>query len=250
MPNGFRGLVLQLTAAAILAFPNSYAYERVVRTTPPPAEDADQSREMLYLPDGRLLDFASFGYQNVVADFLWFKTINYFGKHHGKGEGSLRWLYHMCDLVTTLDPGARHVYEFGATMLSWEFQSYEQAVKLLTKATEVFEDDWHFFYLRGFTKMFFLKDTVGAKADFVKAATLPEVHPVVVSLASKKVTQLDDPQNAVDVLENLLRSSKDPNVREVLEKRLQEALAKRDMLRGGAGLESIPEPLNPLMDAG
>ncbi len=37
--------------------------------------------EMVYLPDGKVLKWASLGYTNVLADYLWIKSVLYFGRH-------------------------------------------------------------------------------------------------------------------------------------------------------------------------
>ncbi len=37
--------------------------------------------EMVYLPDGKVLKWVSLGYSNVLADYLWIKSVLYFGRH-------------------------------------------------------------------------------------------------------------------------------------------------------------------------
>jgi len=183
-----------------------------------------QADESLYLPDGRALRLLTLGHDRVLAHLLWFKTISYFGKHFASDK-SYPWLFHMCDLVTTLSPTAKHVYTFGATMLAWEGHTPEQAMKLLTKAIQNIGDDWYLYYLRGFTAMFFLNDRIRAKEDFVRAAQLPGAHVIVQRLAARELTHGDDPQQAVLLLSDLLRRATDPIVQRALRERLDQAKA-------------------------
>lgn len=205
---------------------------RIALSSLPPGRilerDKDQRRELLYLPSGKSLEMLSFGYKNALADYLWFHAISYFGKHINT-DRNLPWLYHFCDLVTTLNPRALHVYEFGSTMLSWELEQSEQSVQLLTKAISHFPHNWKLFYLRGFTYMYFLKRPEEAKRDFVHAATLPDVPSFVVTLAAKQALQVDQPEDVIPLLQSHLAQVREKEGRAHLEKRLNEAFIKRDI---------------------
>ena len=186
------------------------------------SSNTSSEQEVLYLPDGRGLSLLSFGYTNFVADLLWFNTINYFGKHYN-ADRNFQWLGHMCNLVTSLDPNSKHVYGFCSTMLSWEANLPNESLKILDKAIANYPTDWKFFYLRGFTKMFFLKDDQGALADFSTSAKLPGASWIAARLAAKNIAMSDDPKSAVEFLKNILEGTTDETQRRALESRLREA---------------------------
>lgn len=192
------------------------------------ASESLTSSEALYLPDERAVNLVSFGYRKALSTFLWFRTINYFGKHYA-GDQRYQWLYHMCDLVTTLDPKARHVYEFGSNILAWEASAPQEAYQLLSKGMLQEPDYWKYPYLRGFISLYFLNNQQGAKEDFVTASHLPGVHPMVVGLAAKTVALQEDPEQAISFLRNVLNSSDDPSVKKVLMDRLRELSYERDL---------------------
>ncbi len=185
--------------------------------------------EQLYLPSGKGIKFISLGYNQALADLLWFDTIGYFGKHYAT-DRNYEWLFHMCDLVTTLDPRALHVYEFGALMLAWEAESPEKANRLLSKAIEQSElrehsELWRMFYLRGVNSSLFLKNPFDAASDFAAGAKLPHTDPIMARLASRKLLNLGhDREEALSFLEDAISMTKDPTVRQALEKRLRETL--------------------------
>lgn len=213
-------------------------------------------QEVLYLPDGRGLSLLSFGYNNFVADVLWFNTINYFGKHY-HADRNFQWLGHMCNLVTSLDPNPKYVYEFCSTMLSWEANLPNASLKILDKAIVHYPQDWKFYYLRGFTKMFFLKDNQGALGDFSASAKLPGASWIAARLAAKNIAISDDPKSAVEFLKNILVGTNDPLQRRALESRLREAqlVADFDTLNQAIALYKstkgeTPSRLEDLVGAG
>ena len=80
------------------------------------ATAAARADEPVYLPRAEYLRPMSLGWQNVLADILWFRTISYFGEHY-RSDRTYPWLAQMCDLVTDLDPRAEHVYRFAGFIL-------------------------------------------------------------------------------------------------------------------------------------
>ena len=191
-------------------------------------EHSKEISEALYLPHIKAVEFLSFGYRKVLANYLWFKTISYFGKHF-KTDQQYQWLFHMCTLVTTLDPQAQHVYEFGSTILAWEANASQDAVTLLTRAIEHNPTFWKLPYLRGFIYYYFLSQPELAKADFVTASKLPGVHPIVIRLAAKSLFSQDDPAQAIEFLNNMLKSADEPTMKQALIERLRELHYERDL---------------------
>src|SRR5204863_759985 len=93
-------LGLAALASAVVSYRNVAAIHAGVK-------ENSHYEEILYVPNGTGLRFMSFGYTNILANLLWFNTINYFGKHY-RADRNYKWLGHMCGLVTELDPHAIH----------------------------------------------------------------------------------------------------------------------------------------------
>lgn len=203
-------------ATALLLFVAATSLYELSLINSPSKKEVD---ETLYLPNGKALKLVSLGFENVLADLLWFNTISYFGRHF-RSDQQYRWLSHMCNLVIDLDPKAAHVYQFGAVMLSWELGAPDESNALLTKAMKALPDNWLFPYLRGFNYLFFFKDPVHAKDDLLLAASKPNVHPMVANLAAKQISDLDNPAVAEETLKDLFNASADPVVREVLREKI------------------------------
>jgi hypothetical protein len=177
---------------------------------------SSQIDEVLYLPKKEALLYTSFQYRNVVADIIWFYAVNYFGKHW-KTDKNYEWFESLCDAVTELDPGAIHVYQFAAMMLSWELGKPERAVAILDKGITHNPDSWFIRYFRGFVYFYFFKDKARALQDFKAAALLPNAAPVAARLAARILA--DDSESNTKDLENLIEGIGDPSTREYLQKK-------------------------------
>ena len=185
-------------------------------------EAARKERETLYLPTGKGLKHFGFGYTNMLANLIWFNTINYFGKHH-KTDQKYDWFFHMCKLTTSLDPHAPKVTEFCGNMLAWEVHTPEKSIEILSKTIKQRPEDWVLYYLRGSINMSFLDNIEDANKDYLKASNYPEAPALITRLAAKSLIELEKPQAAVDFLEDKIANSKDLETREALKIRLLEA---------------------------
>ncbi|MDZ4785637.1 MAG: hypothetical protein SGJ02_06120 [bacterium] len=185
-----------------------------------------EDQEVLYLPKGPGLTILSFGYQNLLADIIWFNTVSYFGKHY-KSDQQYKWLFHMCDLVTTLNKNDPERYIFCGLMLGWEAKSPNDSFKILSKAIRNDPNSWKYYYLRGLGSYLLQNDFEQAIEDFLFASKLPDAPIMLASIAAKKLTiHKDDPQTAITFLEEMLKNSNDTVSRSILEKRLFEARKK------------------------
>jgi len=124
--------------------------------------------------------------------------------------------------VTELKPKAYEVYSFCSLMLAWEQNDPGAAINMLSRAIANFPDTWEFYYYRGFYYLYFLKDELNARNDFLYASKLPQVPQLVVALAARKTLDLDNQEQAESILSEILESNKDPMVKDVIERKLRE----------------------------
>lgn len=189
---------------------------------------AETGSEPVYLPKADYLRLISLGYDNVLADVLWFRTISYFGKHY-RSDRAYPWLAHMCDLVTDLDPKAEHVYRFAGMLLPWEANEAEAGIRLLEKGTKVFPDSWLLYYWTGFNYYFFLDD-LGTAADYLaRAARLPDAHPSVAKLAALLASKHYGPEATLGFLSDLKGDLYTDEMREVVDTHMREARLAADL---------------------
>lgn len=243
------GVVVGLAAlGSVVAGAGARLREQQVSVSP--------AAELVYMPDARLLRPLLLGFDNVFADVLWFRTINYFGKHYVT-DRSYPWLARMCDLVTDLDPRAEHVYRFAGVILPWEANEVDEGIRLLEKGIRAVPDSWMLHYHLGILRYFF-KDEYGAAAEHLRrAAELPGAVPNVAHMAAVLHAQQHGPQTTLAFLREMHRQTESPQLREVIERSLHEAQLAADVERltalAAAYRERFgvaPSSLEELVDAG
>lgn len=180
-------------------------------------------RPPLYLPRADKVRSLTFGFDTVASKILWFKTINYFGKQF-TGSQDYRWLANMCDVVTELDPKARHVFEFCGTLLSWVAKEPTKSDLILTKAIESDPSYWRYYYLRAFNSWYFLNRFENAKKDLMLALEMPEAPNFLKTLAVHFLAGDQGPEVAREFLKDLLANTTDKNVKKALKRKLKGVL--------------------------
>ena len=115
--------------------------------------------EVLYLWDGEHVKRLFPGFESLMADLYWLRTVQYFGGHlHFDTERDFDLLEPLVDITTTLDPRFELAYRYGATFLAEPYPNGagrpEAAVALLEKGVRNNPENWrlhwdlgHFRYL-------------------------------------------------------------------------------------------------------
>jgi tetratricopeptide (TPR) repeat protein len=200
---------------------------------------ADVPDDLLYIPSGAFLKQAALGYDQAWADLLWLRTIGYYADEVS-AAGRFRYLYHMLDVITTLDPRWLYPHVFGGVTLSLDLNRPDLANKLLEKALVTHGDNWRVPFLIGFNAYFGMKDAVTA-ADYIeKAALLPGSPPYLKGFASRLHVLGGGRDRALQFLKEVMRQTEDPALRGQLEQRYE------DILRGRlTGPASVPKGEKP-----
>ena len=217
----------------------------------PPVEE-----EFVYLPEARFLRAVSLGYNNALADILWFRTISYFGGHYRK-DRLYPWLAHMCELVTDIDPRAEHVYRFGGVVLPWEANQVDAGIKLLEKGTRAVPDSWLLPFWLGFNEYFFKHNHEKALAALEEAARHPDADPFVIRFASVLAAKQHGPELALQLLAQMEQETDRGEVRAIIREQMLKAQAAVDIARLNRAVDlyatrfgSPPASLTELVYAG
>jgi hypothetical protein len=182
----------------------------------------------VYLPQAQYLRPMSLGWQNVLADVLWFDTISYFGEHF-RSDRTYPWLERMCDLITDLDPRAEHVYRFAGFILPWEADHTDAGIRLLEKGIRQFPHSWELHYYAGFDYYFFEDDYPRAIDHLRAAMQSPGVHQSVATLLAVLTAQGYGPDTAVAFLSDLERTVDSADMREIVRQNLADAQLRADV---------------------
>jgi hypothetical protein len=220
------------------------------------AERAAVGDDPVYLPRAEYLRPLSLGWQNAVADVLWFRTISYFGQHYGS-DRTYPWLASMCDLVTDLDPRALHVYRFAGVVLPWEADQVDAGIRLLEKGLRQFPDSWLLHYYLGFNYFFFKGDNGRALAQLRRAMAVSGSHPQIARLATVLAAHQYGPETTLAFLAQLHGDVDSAEVRQVIEDQARQVRLAADLERLDETIAAFqtrrgvpPRHLQELVEAG
>ncbi len=181
----------------------------------------DRKEELMYLPSGKVLKIISLGFDEAVADILFIKMIDYFGKH-SSSDRTYVWLYHMADLVTDLDPKFRFTYIFASLILNLEANQFENARDINTKGMKEFPDDWYFPFTLGLNYFFHDGDFMRAADSLEDASKLPGAPKYLIGFANKLREKGATKEAAIAFLKHLHQAFGDKGLRAILEERIKE----------------------------
>jgi tetratricopeptide (TPR) repeat protein len=144
-----------------------------------PVEDSIE--DVLYLPSGETVKRLSFGFDGLLADVYWLRSVQYFGQQLLNKDKEIDFtrlsdvrydlLYPLLNITTTLDPHYIAAYRFGATFLP--DYNHDLALKLVQKGIENNPDNWRL-YQNLATLYWKAKDYRSASETFFKGAEKPK----------------------------------------------------------------------------
>ncbi|TES91305.1 MAG: hypothetical protein E3J87_08040 [Candidatus Cloacimonadota bacterium] len=128
--------------------------------------------ELMYFPSGKFISQVACGYDDVLSDFVWLRFIQYYGQEMLTNK-EFRYLEHILDILTTLDPRFTVAYTFGALLLVTNVNDPDAGFELLSKGMRANPMKWQLPYMKAFLYYIYLEDYKLAGKFFKIAAHLP-----------------------------------------------------------------------------
>jgi hypothetical protein len=134
--------------------------------------------EALYLASGEQVRRLVPGFESLVADLYWIRTVQYFGSQRVfAADKRFDLLEPLINITTTLDPKFEIAYRYGAIFLSEPSPMGagrpEAGITLLEKGARELPRAWYLQQNLGFFTYFFLKDPQRAARNLLRAANEP-----------------------------------------------------------------------------
>ncbi len=111
---------------------------------------------IIYIPSGKYLKHAAFGYSSLVADLIYVWAIQYYSDYSIAERYDN--LDHIFSIIAELDPHYLDPYEMGAIIAVYEAQDPYLAFKVLDRGLKKNPDQWIFPYQAGHYAASTLKD--------------------------------------------------------------------------------------------
>lgn len=181
-----------------------------------------QSKELLYLPNEKLLRYFTAGLDTIIANFLWIHCLLYVGAEI-HGDFSFEWLEKMLNAVVQLDPYFREVYRFGSVFLSSLQADSDAALKLLHRGIYYRPETWDLPYEAGMIYLLNRGNEPNSKKlagmYLAMSSATGKAPQFIVDLAEKLNHEHDLIEIERDMWSNLLKSE-DKLLRDLAERKL------------------------------
>jgi hypothetical protein len=184
--------------------------------------------ELLYFPSGRFVEEVSIGYHEMVADLVWLRAIQYFGEHH-LTDLKFEHLYHILDILTTLDKKFIHAYTFGGLLLEHSAREPDNTDLLLHKGEYYNPRSWEIPFIRGFISYIFRYKAKESAAYFMRAAGKPNAPDMCKRFAGFTYQKMGDAYMAFRLWEDIYRESNNHLEKETAFRSMQEMLMLMEM---------------------
>jgi hypothetical protein len=188
------------------------------------------------LPDGKMLRVTSLGFDRLVADLFWLRTVNYIGDERAAKVGYPA-ARDLAELVTDIDPEFRTAYSVMNTVLTVLSPQVDAAIALLDKGIRHIEW-WKLHFLQGYSYFHEKGDYRQAAEQIRLAATLPGGPPYLPRLAARLYASGGDPDAALQfVLARIEYADSEPERRKLI-RRARDLRIVRDLRNLNRAIEA------------
>jgi hypothetical protein len=178
------------------------------------------------LPDGHALRVLSLGFDRLVADLFWLRTVYYMGDERSTAAGYPA-AARLANLVTDIDPGFRTVYVVMSGAIGALMGDPDAAIALLEKGVQHVEY-WKLHFLLGFN--YFIERMDYARAAEQMRLGAEKGGPYYLPLLSARLyAQSGDPETAIAFIKARLAEAEHETTRLALEKRYWDLWITRDL---------------------
>jgi hypothetical protein len=200
--------------------------------------------ETLYVSSGDALKRASLGFDGLMADIYWIRTLLYFGEKFERQRGAdqffdmskLGLLEPMLNITVELDPKYIAAYRFGAVFLP-EINA-DAATRFVERGIRNNPDEWRLYQDLGFVEWRRNRFREAAEA-YARGSRLPGAPSWMRTMPALMMAKGGDRETAREMFLRLYEESDDPFIKQVSEEQLMlldHNLPQRQRDRGTEGL--------------
>lgn len=168
---------------------------------------------MLYLPSGKYLKPVSFGYETLVADFIYLWSIQYYGDPGFHPQ--MEYLKHTYDIITELDPHYLDAYQTGALFMFYEGRNPMAGLKLLEQGIRNNPEEWILPMDAGFYCMMSLKRKDLAAKYFEMASKTPTATSLAKRALASMHFKMGDKKAAFVLWREVYEVAETPSIKQI-----------------------------------
>ncbi len=182
---------------------------------------------IIYIPSGKFLKYATFGYSALAADLVYLWAIQYYGTPEIADR--YNYLDHIFSIIAELDPRYVDPYEIGSMIADREAGDIPLALRILDRGFAKNPDMWIFPFEAGHIAQTQLKDFDLAREYFGKAMGLPGAPDFTKRLYANAAFKVTDYKTSWDTWLEVYDTATDERVKKIASNHLYQVRAEMDV---------------------
>ena len=210
---------------------------------------------IIYVPSGKFLKYAAFGYSGLAADMIYLWAIQYYSSYEIFDR--FTYLDHIFAIIAELDPRYTDPYEVGSMIAGQEAHDIPLALRILDRGFEKNPDMWLFPFEAGHIAQTQLKDYDMARKYYGKAMVLPGAPDFTKRLYANAALKVTDYKTSWETWLEVYNTATDDRVKKIASNHLYQVRAEMDINALKEAVAKfkekygrLPEELSRLVGAG
>ena len=212
-------LIAFLLAAAAAFTALKVRTDKITRKTLP-------GSSIIYIPSGKFLKYATFGYRALAADAIYLWAIQYYSTP--TIDDRFDHLDHIFAIINELDPRYQDPYEVGALIAVEEARNPAAAFSILDRGAANNPDQWIYPFNAGHVAMMTLKDFPLAEKYFEQCMKIPGVPEFVERLRANAIFKKGDLKTSWETWLDIFKKAPDERTKKIASNHLYNVKAAID----------------------
>jgi hypothetical protein len=181
---------------------------------------------ILYIPSGKYLKYATFGFSTLIADVVYLWAIQYYGNEEIADRYDS--LLHIFGIISELDPRYVDAYEVGALIAAGDMQDLGLALKIFDLGFAKNPSQWIFPFEAGHYARS-AKDFPTARAYFKKAMDIPGAPAIAKRLYADTSFKAMDLKASWETWLEVYNTATDEQIKKIASNHLYQVKAAADI---------------------
>ena len=182
---------------------------------------------IIYIPSGKYLKFATFGYSSLLADLIYLWSIQYYSDYSVVDR--FKYLDHIFSVIAELDHRYLDPYQIGALIALYEARDLDLALKILDRGLEKNPNQWIFPLEAGHYAQMAKKDYKLAQKYYKKAMEIKGAPPITKRLYANASFKLTDYKTAFETWQEIYKTTEEERIKKIASNHLFQVKAAIDI---------------------
>lgn len=219
-----KGTATLLLVAFLMAAAAAFAALKV--RTDKVAREKLPGSSIIYIPSGKFLKYATFGYRTLAADAIYLWAIQYYSTP--TIDDRFDHLDHIFAIINELDPRYQDPYEVGALIAVQEARNPAAAFSILDRGAANNPDQWVYPFNAGHVALMTLKDYPLAEKYFEQCMKIPGAPEFVERLRANAIFKKGDLRTSWETWLEIYKKAPDERTKKIASNHLYNVKAAID----------------------